>query len=79
MSATPIPQEITRRLTKEQRVALGHMSEKPWPYPLRWHVLVGFSLEHLGLAKRAWLTGKSYITPLGLAVRAALTDGDTNG
>jgi hypothetical protein len=73
-----IPQEFARVLTTAQRAALGHLSEKPWSFPLRWHVLVGYGLERLGLVKRTWLTGKSYITPLGLAVRAILTEGAHN-
>ena len=54
--------------------ALGFLSVKPWKFPLRWSVLVGYSLERTGLAKRTFWRGKSYITPLGLAVRKALQE-----
>jgi hypothetical protein len=63
---------VAKGLTKAQREALGHIETKPWKVPIRWLVLVGYSLEALGLAKRTWLLDKTYLTPFGLAVRAAI-------
>ena len=81
----PTADSITRRLaaidaglTKAQRDALGHLSEKPWMFPIRWLVLVGYNLEHLGLSKRTFFTDTSHLTPLGLEVRAILTKDATN-
>jgi hypothetical protein len=71
------PHAIARLLTKTQRDALFHVSEKPWSFPLRWNVLVGYGLEVLGLTKRSWLLDRTRITPLGLAVRKIIEDGET--
>jgi hypothetical protein len=69
MSATPTPQEIARELTKSRRAALLTRDEQG--------EYSSAVFKHLLAAE---LVDYNYrFTPLGLAVRAALTDGDTNG
>ena len=62
---------IAAGLIQSEQYALGHLSDtgKPWRMPVRWSVLVGYRLEQLGLAKRTFWQDKTYLTPLGIAVR----------
>ncbi len=73
MDKTQVAQ-IAERLTEGQVVGLTHLAEigKPWKFPVRWSVLVGYSLEALGLARRTFWQDKTYITRLGSAVRSYL-------
>jgi hypothetical protein len=66
--------EIAAKLTAAQREAIPHIPEQAWRMPMRWMVLVGYSLEHLGLMKRTWFTDRSIITPLGQSVAAYLKE-----
>ena len=66
-------EEMAARLTPTQWDAPGHLEHigKPWRFPVRWSVLVGYSLERLGLARRTFWLDKTYLTPLGkVALRA---------
>lgn len=67
---TPLP-ELAATLSEAQRKAVGHLSDigKPWRMPVRWSALVGYDLERKGLAKRTFWQDKTYLTPLGIALR----------
>ena len=72
----PDPREIAAGLTKVQLRLLEYLSPKPKSLRLEQAMLVGYSLEKVGLVKRTWFTDKSYLTPLGQQVSAILKERD---
>lgn len=57
-------------LTPTQRKALHSLSEQPQDKSVSWSIKVGYRLERMGLAKRTLLSDRTYLTELGLKVRA---------
>jgi len=66
------PVKIAASLAPTLQRALLELNEHPQMKPISWCVRYGYRLEEAGLAKRTLLTDRSFLTPLGPAVRREL-------
>ena len=68
--------KIAAGLKDCHRRALLGLPNKPQEQPLAWHVMFGYPLERQGLIARTFWFDRTYVTPLGLAVRNHLNQKD---
>jgi hypothetical protein len=65
-------EKIAAGLTARQQRELLTLSGQPQGKSITWRARFGYGFERLGLTKRTLLTDRTYLTPLGLEVRAVL-------